>query len=328
MQDAPGRILTGKYELLERAGAGGMAVVWRGRTLGASGFTRLVAIKRIISHLARSEEFVRMFVEESRVVSELAHPGIAQIHDFDQDEEGHHFLVLEWVEGIDLAELVAAFATAGERAPWPLVCQVGIGVLEALSAAHDRRNAALEPTPIYHRDLTPQNIRITTLGYVKLTDFGVAKAADRVSFTRPDAIKGKLSYLAPESVRGAPASARTDLYSVAIVLWEALAGRRLYDGRSDAEVMFQVHDGRVPSLRSIRSDIPDSLESVMSCALSRDANGRFETVRAFARALTHVLSEDPNPMSPRRLAELVAWVRGERPTLEVPAPSIPPPPER
>lgn len=313
VHDEVGTILAGKYELLAKAGAGGMAVVWKARTLGAAGFSRPVAVKRIIPHLATSPEFIAMFVEESRVASELQHPCIAQIHDFGVDEVGHHFLVLEWIEGVDLQELVDAFVRLQQPTPWAVIAEIGTQVLEALGVAHERRDAAGKLAPVFHRDVTPHNIRLGSLGYVKLTDFGIARAADRSTMTRPDAVKGKLSYVAPEMLKSAPASVRTDLFSLGIVLWEALTGRRLFDAASDVEVMFMVHEARVPDLRGIRPELPEALAAVIHRALAKDPAVRFESAEAMRRALVDVLHHTPEPVEPRRIAELVAWVKSELP---------------
>lgn len=311
VRDEAGTILAGKYELLEKAGLGGMAVVWKARTLGAAGFSRTVAVKRIIPHLATSQEFVAMFVEESRVASELQHPGIAQIHDFGVDDDKHHFLVLEWIEGVDLQELVDAFVRAQQPTPWAVIAEIGAQTLEALAAAHERRDASGALSPVFHRDVTPHNIRLGALGYVKLTDFGIARAADRATMTRPDAIKGKLSYVAPEMLKSAPASARTDLFSVGIVLWEALAGRRLFEAATDMQVMFMVHEARVPDLRAIRPDVPEALAALVHRALAKDPAARFESAHDMGRALVDVLRAAPQPVEARRMAELVAWAKSE-----------------
>ena len=305
VKDTPGKVLAGKYELIERAGSGGMAVVWRGRTLGAAGFSRPIAVKRIVPHLATNPEFVAMFVEESRVVSELPHPAITQIHDFAVDEHGHHFLVMEWVEGVDLQELIDHFVRQSQPTPWPIMTALAIEVLGGLGAAHDRKDHQGASAPIFHRDVTPHNIRVSAGGYVKLTDFGIARAADRATMTRPDALKGKLSYVAPEQLRGKPASARTDLFCVGICLWEALAGRRLFEAASDMQVMFMVHEAKVPELRSVRPDLPENLAAAVHCALSREPTDRFETTHAMARALADVLRTTREPTDARTIAELV-----------------------
>ena len=309
MRDAPGTILDGRYELLSRAGAGGMAVVWRARTLGAAGFTRPVAIKRIIEHLSRDPEFVAMFVEEARVVAHLAHPAVTQIHDFGVDHAGVHYLVMEWVEGVDLGVLGAHYAASGARSPWPLISAIAIEVLGALSAAHERRGPAGEPAPIFHRDVTPQNVLLSVDGYVKLTDFGIARAMDRATMTRPNALKGKISYVSPERLRNKPASERSDLFGVGVCLWEALAGRKLFDADTDMEVMFKVNEAAVPDLRGVRDDVPASLVEVLGHALARSPEDRYASTHEMGRALADVVRESGEPTDARRIASAVRAAR-------------------
>lgn len=304
-----GTLLAGKYELIEQAGSGGMAVVWRARTVGAAGFSRPVAVKRVLPHLARDPEFIAMFVEEARVVSELQHPLVTQIHDFGVDEQGHYFLVMEWVEGVDLGQLAACFYEQHQRVPWPLAAAITIEVLGALGAAHARRGPDGELAPVFHRDVTPQNILLSMDGYVKLTDFGIAKAMDRASMTRPNALKGKLSYIAPEQVRGKPASVRTDVFSVGVCLWETLSGRKLFDAPSDMQVIFLVEEARIPDLRNIRNDIPDGLWEVVSTALARDPANRYESAHAMARQLAALLRTTDEPTDAIRIAEVVKSTR-------------------
>ncbi|RLB45890.1 MAG: hypothetical protein DRJ42_28940 [Deltaproteobacteria bacterium] len=178
-----GRKIGGKYQLIEPLGEGGMATVWKGLTLGAEGFTRRVAIKRVLPELAHDKKFTAMFVEEARVVSELAHPNIVQVHDFDHDAEGNYFIVMEWVDGLDLQQWMSAYKTAGERTPWHYVAAIGIEVLRGLSAAHERIDSLGRPSPVIHRDVTPNNILVGRNGIVKLADFGLARATDRASMT-------------------------------------------------------------------------------------------------------------------------------------------------
>jgi serine/threonine-protein kinase len=218
-------LLGGKYEVLELAGEGGMAKVYRGQTHGAAGFTRPVAIKRVLAPLSQNPEFLKMFVEEARVVSELDHPNIA------------HYLVLEWVDGLTLSDWRQGYREHGNHTPWTLTAAIGIEVLEALHAAHVREDSEGRPAPVFHRDVTPQNVMLSNCGIVKLTDFGLARAMDRSSITKPGFVKGKLSYLAPELTYEAEPSAQTDVFSVGVVLWEVLAGEKLFKDKDPLKVL-------------------------------------------------------------------------------------------
>jgi serine/threonine-protein kinase len=295
-------LIAGKYQLVAPAGEGGMANVWRGLTHGAAGFTRKVAIKRVLPSLAGNEQFTAMFVEEARVVSELQHPNIVQVHDFDHDDDGRYFIVMEWIEGIDLAGWMRSFGYVEQRTPWHLVAAIGIEVLRALGAAHGRIDERGQPAPVIHRDVNPANILLGINGIVKLADFGLARAFDRQSMTAPDVVKGKLSYLAPELLHGQPASPKSDLYGVGIVLWEALTGKKLFHGKSAGEIVLQIEGGDVPRLESERSDLPPSLAEAISCALALQPHHRFDSAEEMVRALTMLLRSHPEPTDARPLS--------------------------
>jgi serine/threonine-protein kinase len=287
--DAPGRLIVGKYELVSPAGEGGMAVVWKALVRGAGSFQKMVAIKRIQAGKHADPSFIRMFEEEARVGSQLQHPNVVQIMDFGRDEEGGYYLVMEWVEGLDMFQWVRSYHRAMKVTPWPLVAAIGIEVLRGLGAAHERVTETGEPAPIIHRDVSPSNILLGINGTAKLTDFGLARAMDRASMTRPNVIKGKLAYCAPELITGAKASARTDIFGLGVVLWEALAQKRLFTGKNDLEVLLAVRKGEIPPLSSERDDIPAALETVIHQSLAHNPEERFQTAREMARALASVL---------------------------------------
>jgi serine/threonine-protein kinase len=284
-------LIADKYELISVAGEGGMATVWRALMHGAAGFSRPVAVKHILQNLANNENFVAMFIEEARVGSQLIYPNIVQIFDFVKDNRGAYYLVMEWIEGMDLGSYAAAFERIGQPTSWPLITGVVVEALRGLSAAHTRIDSEGNPAPVIHRDVTPQNILIGANGIVKLSDFGLARAMDRARMTQPDIIKGKLGYHAPEIAFGRPASPQSDLYSLGIVLWESLAGQRLYAGTSDAEIFFQSRQAEVPPLRERRRDLPDELCEAVHHALEREPERRFESAREMIRALTRILRD-------------------------------------
>lgn len=287
--DQPGTLLDGRYELIERLGQGGMAIVWRALAHGASGFRRPVAIKRIDPKHRHYPEVVEMFVEEARVGAALQHPNIVQAQDFRVDESGHHFLVTEFVDGPHLGQWVDAHTNALQPTPWPIIAATGIEVLRALEAAHRRLDDQGAAAPILHRDVTPGNILIDKSGVIKLADFGLARAMDRDQITRPNVVKGKLSYLAPELVQGEAPSARSDLFSLGVVLWEALTGKRLFHAETDLEVYQMLQHPRVPLLSLHRSELPMGLTTAVHRALERDPRRRFASARQMLQALTEVL---------------------------------------
>jgi serine/threonine protein kinase len=320
MGSPDGPLLGGRYQLVEPAGQGGMAVVWRGLVRGAAGFHRPVAVKQIHRRVAADPGFVGMFVEEARVGADLDHPNVVQIHDFGL-EDRVPYLVLEWVEGVDLLRWSKSYVAAGWHAPWHLVAAIGIEVCKGLHAAHTRADPWGTPAPTYHRDVTPGNVLVGLNGHVKVADFGLARAMDRGSVTAPNVVKGKVGYLAPEMFDGASASVQSDLYGVGIVLWEVLAGQPLYRGRTDLETLRRVRRGEVPSLSGVRPDAPSALRDLVHRCLAKDPKDRFDSARQVARELAQQLRRVAEPTDDAVLGETVALARRR---LGMPARSRPP----
>jgi serine/threonine-protein kinase len=199
---------------------------------------------------------------------------------------------MEWVEGIDLGHFIKVHREAGVHVEWPLAVAIGIGTLRGLGAAHDRRGPNGEPAPVIHRDVTPHNVLLGVNGVVKLTDFGLARARDRVaSMTAPGTVKGKLSYLAPEVSFGKANTAQSDLFCVGSVLWETLSGERLFDGKTDVEIFKKIRACKIPPIAERRTDVPASLAAVLDVALDVDPNNRFASATAFAHALAQVMKQ-------------------------------------
>ncbi len=303
-----------RYELIEQIGEGGMAKVWRGLAHGASGFTCRVAIKRVLQQLERDAHVVELFVEEARVVSQLQHPNIVQVHDFDQDEEGRYFLVMEWVDGLALDQWVRSFD--GITTPWHIVAEIGMQVLRALHAAHEHSDDSGVAMPIVHRDVTPSNVLLGRMGIVKLADFGMARAADRAAMTAPGVLKGKLSYSAPELINQQPASARSDLFSLGVVLWEALTGKRLFAGRDPVATLKNVLEAEVPSLLDVRPDVPLGFATAVHRALQRNPAARFASAAEMQRTLAGVSRHYPERVDDRVISLSVQ--EAQRRTIESP----------
>ena len=305
--DRPGLVLDGRYELIEEVGHGGMAVVWLAQTRGAAGFRRPVAIKRIDDSCKGFPEIEAMFVEEARVGAALRHPNIVQIHDFGVDENGDHYMVSEWVEGIHLGDYVRSFDK--KPTPWPLIAAIGVEVLRALDAAHSRRDAQGRLSPILHRDVNPPNILLDVHGVVKLADFGMARAMDRTRTTQPDMLKGKLSYMAPEMLTGMGPSVQSDLFGLGVVLWEALTAARLFDAPTDIDVLHMLREARVPMLSMKRGDLPMGLTSVVHRALQREPQRRYSSAREMMRAMVRELRVLPDSTDSLSLGQSVAEAR-------------------
>ncbi|MBA3462896.1 MAG: serine/threonine protein kinase [Deltaproteobacteria bacterium] len=289
--DLSGQTIDGKYVLEKIAGEGGMATVYKAMVRGAAGFQRRVAVKHIRPEFRALKNYIDMFVEEARVGSELAHPNIVQVHDF-VGENGSYYLIMEWVEGIDLGAFIQAYREQKQLVPWPLVAGIGIGTLRGLGAAHERVGPDGQPAPVIHRDVSPHNVMVGVNGVVKLSDFGLARARDRIaSLTAPGTVKGKLSYLAPEVAFSKPNTVQSDLFGVGNLLWEALTGERLFDGKTDVEIFKKIRGCVVPPVSARRSDVPAAMLAVLDTALAADPANRYASANEFAHALGQVMKQ-------------------------------------
>jgi len=284
-------IVGGRYELIEVAGRGGMADVWRGRVRGDSGFVRDVAVKQMHQNLAAQAPYVAMFVEEARVGSMLQSPNVAEIHDFVHDR-GNYYMILEWIDGVDLGTWIRWHVSRSEPTRWELVAAVGVGILRGLAAAHERVGPDGRPLPVVHRDVSPHNVLLTTRGMVKLIDFGLSLAPDRPQETTEQGIvKGKMSYLAPEIVSGTPPIPASDQFACGSVLWEALVGRKLFDGTTDYDTYCRLRDCMVQPLRPLRPDVPQPFVTIIQRALSASVDQRFPSTREMARQIGTTLKK-------------------------------------
>jgi serine/threonine-protein kinase len=274
----------GRYALHGALASGGMATVHLGRLLGAAGFSRTVAIKRLHSQYAQDPQFVMMFVDEARLAGRIRHPNVVPTLDVVAAED-ELFLVMEYVEGESLARLIKAAVKGGEVMPLPIACSIMAGVLHGLHAAHEARDERGEPLGIVHRDISPQNVLVGTDGTARIVDFGVAKATGRLQTTREGQLKGKLTYMAPELFGGARPERQVDIYAAAVVLWEAIVGRRLFAGETDADTVGRILGNKVEPASRHAAGVPPELDAVIQRGLNADPAQRFPTARDMATAL-------------------------------------------
>ena len=225
----------GKYILLDRIASGGMAEVFRAKVTGAEDFQRLIAIKCILPHLVEDEEFCRMFIDEAKLASHLSHANICQIYELG-DHAGRLYIGMELITGCNLREMTRRVQKLGLRLPDSLVAYIISKAAEALDYAHQMKNPDGSPINLVHRDVSPQNILLSYDGAVKLVDFGIAKAEQRLTETQSGVLKGKFSYMAPEQVRGKASDQRSDIFAWGCVLWELLVGKKAFHGESDLEI--------------------------------------------------------------------------------------------
>jgi serine/threonine-protein kinase len=308
----PRERVAGKYELLDVAGRGGMATVWRAHQHGPGRFRRSVAVKKLYPHLAEQPMYREMFLEEARIGAVLSDPNIARVFDFLAYKD-EHYLVMEWIEGIDLFTYIDYVTNHTERdTEWEPMVAVIIGMLRGLAAAHERKNESGDGQPIVHRDVTPHNVLIGVDGTARLIDFGLGLASDREGEkTDPGIAKGKLSYLAPEVVRGSRPTPAADQFAAGAVLWEALAGRRLFPMGNQYNTMKELAEARYTPLPQVRDDLPDELYEVTHRALSLDIEDRFPSVREMANRLSGILGASGAKDTYARLSRTVKHARAD-----------------
>ncbi|HEY6458566.1 MAG TPA: serine/threonine-protein kinase, partial [Polyangiaceae bacterium] len=259
----------GRYALYGAIASGGMATVHFGRLLGAGGFSRTVAVKRLHEHFARDPQFVMMFMDEARLASRIRHPNV--VPTLDVVSAGDElFLVMEYVEGESLARLLKAATRRGERIPLAIACSIAAGLLHGLHAAHEARDERGAPLGIVHRDISPQNVLVGSDGVARILDFGVAKAAGSQQTTREGQLKGKLTYMAPELFGGARPQRAIDIYAAAVVLWEAIVGRHLFAGETDADTVGRILASRVDPASKHVAAVPPELDAVILRGLRAD----------------------------------------------------------
>lgn len=285
----PGESQFGKYQLLDRIAAGGMAEIYRARYTGAAGVTRPVVIKKILPHYAGNKSFISMFINEAKIAAGLSHGNIAQVFDFGEIE-GEYFLAMEYVHGQPLSKVLKRAKSVDLHAlPAPLAALVAIEVCRGLHYAHTRLDEHGRPLKIIHRDVSSQNVIVSYEGQVKIVDFGIAKArnAGRTE-TAVGAVKGKYVYFAPEQARGKELDARTDIFATGILLYEMLCGRLPFEGKM-VEVMGKIIRGEFPRPREVNPSIPEELERIVLMAMARDKADRFQSAEAFQEALAMFL---------------------------------------
>ncbi len=262
-----------------------MAEVFLGSTVGAEGFSRRVAIKRVLPGFSENPAFSKMFIDEARISSRLVHPNIVSVVDFDRDPEGRLYLVMELVDGRDLDGLAASGPL-----PVPLVVFLIAETLRGLGHAHDLpvvddqmmqgSNTIRSMRGIVHRDVSPHNVLLSWEGAVKVSDFGIAKARSASSATASEFIKGKPAYMSPEQANGEALDGRSDLFAVGVMLWELLVGRRLFVGEDTRATLAAVLFGQIPRPRSLRSEVPKDLERVIMKMLERELPARYPNAEA------------------------------------------------
>lgn len=289
-----------QYVLSKLIARGGMAEIYLGKGIGEDSFQRVCAIKRILPHHAQDREFVKMFRDEAHICKRLQHANIVQVFDF-TEVESSYALIMEYVEGSDLRSLLAACEKNQVRLTIPMVLHLISSVARGLQYAHTKVDEVTnEPIGIIHRDISPQNILLSYEGEIKIIDFGIASSETKIAETHPGVVKGKYAYMSPEQVMAKPLDPRSDVFSLAVVMWECLTMKRLFTGKSEVETIRKVQACEIPDeIGKINLSIPIELQEIVNKGLEKDRDKRYQSALAFEKDILKFLhSRYPEYMPP------------------------------
>ena len=277
-----------RYRVLKRLASGGMAEVFVAESAGIEGFKKQVAIKRVLPQLSKKQQFIEMFLDEARLSAHLSHSNVVSVFDIGVGD-GTYFIVMEFVDGADLKAVMEHHKKIDRPVPVEIAVFIAAKICQGLAYAHELENLEGEPLKIVHRDITPANVLITKYGEVKIVDFGLAKASSQLAESDAGVIKGKFGYLAPETVLEQGVDHRVDIFALGIILWEMLAGKRLFLGDTDFATVKLVREANIPPLSKINAGVSPELERLIARALARDQTTRYTSARDFGRDLTRYL---------------------------------------
>jgi serine/threonine protein kinase len=274
-----------KFEILEMVAKGGMAEVYRAKTVGLQGFEKEVCVKKILPHLTEDESFVTMFINEAKLAATLSYANIVSVHDLCVSAGGEYFIVMEYVHGKDLSDVIRAAQLAGREVPPEMAVYICREVCKGLHYAHSKTDMSGAPLALIHRDISPHNVLVSFMGEIKITDFGIAKAATIMNKTAVGILKGKYGYMSPEQARGQPLDHRSDIFNTGIVLYELLVGERCFAGSSDFSTLNLMRNATVTPPTKINTNVPKELEAIVLKSLSADRGDRYKDALDMEAAL-------------------------------------------
>ena len=291
-QSDQAELIFGKYQITKRLAAGGMGEIFLAKQTGVAGFNRLVILKSLLPQLANNPKVVDDFLDEARIAATLNHPNIVSIYEVGA-WEGVYFIAMEYIRGVAILDLIQKTNQVGETIPHHITAQIIHDAALGLSHAHKARDVEGAPMNIVHRDISPQNIMVRSDGVTKVVDFGIAKAANRVNKTATGLVKGKLGYMAPEQIKDAGVDPRCDLYSLGIVFWEKLAGKRYMakGGRNELDVLRAMITEEPAPLSSLIPDIEPHLEDIVIKMTRLDSSQRFSDGKTLAHEISKYLDK-------------------------------------
>jgi serine/threonine-protein kinase len=283
----PGRML-GKYQLIAEIARGGMGVVYLAMVQGPGGFNKLVVVKELKPELVEEPAFLTMFLDEARLAARLSHPNIVQTNEVGNDGD-RYFMAMDYLDGRGLDQIRRRSKVAGFGLSVPMHLRVVCDMLTGLDYAHKMTDFDGSPLNIVHRDVSPQNVFVTFDGQVKLLDFGIAKASDSMYETHAGVVKGKVSYMSPEQGRGWKVDARADVFSAGVMLWEALTGKRMREGKNDQEKLWALVSNETPRASEIKPWVPPELDEICARAMAWNRDERYASAGVMQQDLERYL---------------------------------------
>ena len=291
----------GNYILLDRINVGGMAEVFRGKQVGVEGFARLVALKRILPNISADQDFIDMFIDEAKLAVQMHHANIVQIYDLGQ-AEGSYYIAMEYIPGVDLKTVWDRARRRNRLLPIAMSAYIMQRVAEGLDFAHRKRDDRGNDIGLVHRDVSPQNVLISFEGEVKVVDFGIAKAKNKVSKTQAGTLKGKFGYMSPEQVRGIELDNRSDIFAVGAVLYELIVGERLFLGESDFSTLEKVRNVEMVPPSQLNKSLSPQIERIVMKALQKNRDDRYRHTSEVSEDLQRYLFESNQPFQRTDLA--------------------------
>ncbi len=294
----------GKYHLIEKVATGGMAELFRAKLYGAGGFEKDLAVKKILPQLGQDQDFIQMFMDEAMITVTLNHGNIAQVLDFGEIN-GEYFLVMEYVDGVDLQNLLKRITEENEPIPTELAAYIVQEICKGLDYAHHKLGIDGQPLNIVHRDVSPQNVIISFEGQVKLVDFGIARAASRITSTQAGVVKGKMDYMSPEQLLGKGVDSRSDIWAAGVIFYELLTLKKPFMGQTPQETMAAITRGTYKAPQKINKQVDRKLAAVLKKALESNTKKRYQTAGKMAQSIASYLHSTKRAPSPLALAQLL-----------------------
>jgi serine/threonine-protein kinase len=301
----------GRFELLLEMARGGMATLYLARIRGPEKFEKMLVVKKIHDHLADEEEFIGMFLDEARITALIHHPNVATVFDMGQID-GSYFIAMEYVHGENLTSVLRAAVRQKGTFRWQYAARMVADAAAGLHAAHELRGPDGRPLGVVHRDVSPQNLLLSYDGHIKVVDFGIAYAAERISKTSSGTLKGKVSYMSPEQTSREDLDRRSDVFSLGIVLFESVCLKRLFKEKNEAAALLRIREGKIPRPRDLRKDVPAELERIILKALANNPEDRYQTAGDLEDDLTALLVSRGHNIGHKQLAGLMEKIFYQR----------------